>query len=104
MGQQPMAACFQADPARPLPGQDCCAAAGCEELLDQEAVLCCQRVAAFELHLAGQRDSPPPSATQEGRGASRFQIELRERTVVKPVACPVEVGGSAFREVMNFLK
>src|SRR5271156_4349465 len=104
MGHQPMAACLQTDPARPLASQDRCAAAGCKELLEKGAFLSRQCVAAFELNLAGQRDFPPPSATQKRRGASRFQIELRKRMVDKPVACPVEVRGSAFGKVMNFLE
>src|SRR5580704_3979112 len=104
MGQEPMTACLQADPARPLPSQDCCAAARREELFDSSAVFSCQREAALELNLAGQRDLPPPSATQEGHRASRFQIEPRKRTVVKAVAHPVEIRSSAFGEVMNFLE
>src|ERR1700677_2287661 len=104
MAQEPMATCLQADPARPLPSQDCCAAARREELFDSSAVFSCQREAAFELNLARQRDLPPPSATEEGHRASRFQIEPRKRTIVKAVAHPVEIRGSTFGEVMNFLE
>ncbi len=99
-----MAASFQADPSRPLPSQDCYAAARCKELFDEGAILSCQGVSAFELDLAGQRHFPPPSTTQERHCASRSQIEPGKRTFAKPIAYPVEVISSAFGAGAYFLK